>query len=330
MTVAVAPDSFKGTFSAAEVAAAIAAGIREAGVDAAEIPLADGGEGTLEALAGPLGLTSVRVEVSNPWGQPVVVTYGIAPNGMAVIETAAAIGLHVPHDGPRDPVRATTRGIGELVIDAAARDVSEIVLCLGGSATSDGGAGAIEAIDQAIGGCDIPMRLLVDVGHRYLDAARVFAKQKGADEAQVVQIEERLVRLAVELSEDPTEVGGAGAAGGLAGGLWARYDAAIESGAEFVIGNSGLDDVRAVQAFVTGEGRLDSQSSQGKLVSAVLSRAGVTPVFAVVGSVADDLGPIGSAFASIRVATNLDQMHASGLALGSQLRDRGVSDRVGG
>ena len=328
MTVVVAPDSFKGTYSAAEVATAISAGVREAGVHAVAVPLADGGEGTLEALTRPLGLVPVTAEVSNPWGRPVTATYGGTPGGTAVIETAAAVGLHVPHGGRRDPVDAHTRGVGELIVHAVSRGVTEIVLGLGGSATSDGGAGAIAAIDESIAHCDVTLRLLVDVDHEYLAAARVFAPQKGADAAQIIRIEEHLVRMAAALPADPTGVRGAGAAGGLAGGLWARYGATIESGADFVIEHSGMAGVRAVRAFVTGEGRLDRQSAHGKLVSAVLERAGDTPVHVVVGSVADDLGPFGSAFASITVATSRQEMYAAGRKLGGRLHATDVADRL--
>ncbi|MFO6453048.1 MULTISPECIES: glycerate kinase [unclassified Aeromicrobium] len=315
MTVIIAPDSFKGTFTASEVASAIASGVRAGGVDATEVPLADGGEGTLAALAGPMSLEPVTTTATGPWGETLDVGYGIAADGTVVIESARIIGLHVPSTGARDPLLASTRGVGELIADAVKRGATGVVLALGGSATSDGGMGAISAIDDLIGQLEVPITLLTDVTNGYLDAATVFAPQKGANERQVALIQERLISLAAGLPRDPRSVEGAGAAGGLAGGLWARYDASIESGARYVIERSGIAGRADIDVLVTGEGCLDGQSRHGKLVSGVLKAARGRPVHAVVGSIGTDVGVFLEEFSSVTTAPDLPEMHAAGLRI---------------
>jgi glycerate 2-kinase len=292
--VLVAPDSFKGTFSAPEVAAAIAAGLRSAGREAWELPVADGGEGTLAVLAGPLGLELIEAPASDPLGRPLTGQFGIVQRSrlgpLAVVETATASGLDRVPEAVRDAVAASTFGTGELIAAALAAGATEIHLAVGGSATTDGGFGAIEAIEQAGGFGRAKLTILCDVRTPFEDAGRVFGPQKGADPATVRRLSARLARQAQTLADrydrDPRGVPMTGGAGGLSGGLWAAYGAQLVAGAPFVLDALGFDaKLRAARAVVTGEGRIDRQSLAGKLAAEVATRArqvGV-PSYAVVG-----------------------------------------------
>ena len=287
----VAPDSFKGTFSAARVAEAIGRGLVSEGVKVDLCPVADGGEGTLDALAGAFACELREVAVRDPLGRPVQATYGLGrlPRGqtVAVIETAAASGLGLVAAQERDAVAASTYGTGELIAAAVNEGAAVIYLGVGGSATTDGGAGAIEAIERGGGLRDSKLVVLCDVRTRFTDAARVFAPQKGATAAQVRSLARRLERMAQRLARDPREVAMTGAAGGLSGGLWAACDAELHPGAAFVLDALGYDArMRDARAVVTGEGKLDEQSLAGKLISEIATRArqaGV-PCHAIVGT----------------------------------------------
>lgn len=316
MRILVAPDSFKGTFSAEEVAEAIAAGAESAGHTAIRMPVADGGEGTLAALEAPLGLERIRVDAVNPWRVPCPGLLGMAADGTAVVELATVGGLTTAHDGPRDPVAADTYGTGMVLAEAARRGARHIVVAAGGSATTDGGAGAITAIEDAGGLRDARLTVLTDVTTRYVDAAAVFAPQKGADPETVELLTRRLDATAAALPRDPRQVDGSGAAGGFAGGMWARFGADLRSGAEFVLDAVGFDDaLRQADLVVVGEGRLDDQSRAGKIVSAILDRSGDIPVVAIVGSVGDDLGDYRERFADVVVASDLTALTRSGREL---------------
>ena len=318
MTVLVCPDSFKGTYTATEVADAIAEGAEESGATAVRLPVADGGEGTLAALTRPLGLRHVTVEARNPWGAPHTATFGLSDDGTAVVEIAAAGGITTPHDGPRDPVTADTYGTGMLIAAAVRRGARRIVVTAGGSATTDGGIGAIAAIEESGGLGGASITVLTDVTTRYVDAARVFGPQKGADPATVELLTRRLAASARTLPRDPSGVDATGAAGGFSGGMWAQYGAELRSGAEYVLDSAGFDAVAAgASAIVVGEGRLDGQTRAGKIISAILGRAGTTPVYAVVGSVGADLGDYRSRFAEIIVASDTDAMRAAGRRIGA-------------
>jgi glycerate 2-kinase len=285
-TVLVAPDSFKGTLTAAEVAAAIGRGLSEAGRKIDLCPVADGGEGTAAALETPLALQRFEAEASDPLGRPVTASFGLG-SGVAVIETAAASGLGLVAEDQRDAFAASTSGTGELIAAALDRGADTIYLGVGGSATTDGGAGAIKAISAAGGLRGAKLTVLCDVRTPFEDAARVFAPQKGASEPDVRRLGARLNALARRLARDPRGVPMTGAAGGLAGGLWAAFGAELVPGAAFVLDAISFDArMRAARAVVTGEGRLDSQSLAGKAVSEVATRsrqAGV-PCHAIVGS----------------------------------------------
>ncbi|HLH64627.1 MAG TPA: glycerate kinase [Solirubrobacteraceae bacterium] len=283
--VLVACDSFKGTFTAAQVTEAIGRGLREGGRPVDLCPVADGGEGTLEALAGALGARRLSVAAHDPLGRPIQAALAIA-GPVAIVETAAASGLGLVSERERDPIAASTAGTGELIaaaIDAGARVV---YLGVGGSATTDGGAGAIAAIRRRGGLRGARLVVLCDVRTPFEHAARVFAPQKGASQDQVRRLTARLHALARRLPADPRGRAMTGAAGGLSGGLWAAFGAELVAGAPFVLDSVGFDArMRRARAVVTGEGKLDQQSLAGKVVSEVATRArqsGV-PCHAIVG-----------------------------------------------
>ena len=284
-TVLVAPDSFKGTLSAAEVAAAVAAGVRDTGLDAVEMPVADGGEGTMDALLAALGGERRTARVSGPLGRPVEAEYALIDGGeRAVVEMAQASGLTLVPEAERDAFAASTQGTGELIAAAAADGAREVVVTVGGSATTDGGAGALKALDAA--GAAPKLTVVCDVRTPWEHAPRAFGPQKGAGPDTVRRLERRLARLAKAAPRDPRGVPMTGAAGGLAGGLWAHRGAALVPGAAFVLDTVGFDAaMRAARFVVTGEGRIDRQTLAGKIVFEVATRcrqAGVA-CHAVVG-----------------------------------------------
>jgi glycerate kinase len=328
--VLVAPDSFKGTFRAAEVAGAIGRGLERAGLMPPDLcPLADGGEGTLEALLLALGGELVGVAVDDPLGRPVQAQFGLVEDGgTAVIEMASASGLGLVAEDERDAWAASTYGTGELICAAVDAGAQVVLVGVGGSATTDGGAGAIEAIDAhgGLGGARIVV--LCDVRTPFERAPAVYGPQKGADAGLVRRLEERLEALAARLPRDPRGVPMTGAAGGLSGGLWAAYGARLEPGAQFVLDALDFDArMRAARAVVTGEGKLDEQTLEGKLVGEIGTRtrqAGV-PLHAIVGT--DQLDPFGKRIIDLQLvqeATNLDEMEAAGERLGEGLREGSV------
>lgn len=321
MKVLVAPDSFKGTYTAGQVADAIGAGLAESGVTAVRMPVADGGEGTLAVLAGRRALRPRTVPARNPWGTACEGRIALAPDGTAFIELADVCGLDVPHDGTRDPVAADTYGVGMLMAEAARLGVRDIVVATGGSATSDGGMGAVRAIDERGGLRGAKVTVLTDVTTHYAEAARVFGPQKGADPGQVAILTLRLHHHAKRLPRDPSYVPRTGAAGGFAGAMWARFDAELVSGADYVLDALHFDaHVIDADAVIVGEGRLDAQSSQGKIVSAIRARSRAVPCYAVVGSVGPQLSALQGEFADILVAGDRTAMRAAGRAIGRSLR----------
>ena len=293
-SVLVAPDSFKGTLAAPAVAAAVARGLRSAGREAVELPVGDGGEGTLDALAASLpGLELRSAEVPDPLGRPVEARYGLFDGGRrAVVETAEASGLRLVAEGERDAWAASTRGTGELIARAWADGAREVLVCVGGSATSDGGAGALAALDAA--GAEPKLVVACDVRTAWEDAARVFGPQKGADAATVKRLERRLSALAARAPRDPRGVPMTGCAGGLSGALWAWRGATLVPGAAHILDAVDFDArMRAARFAVTGEGQIDEQTLQGKLVCEVATRARQAGIacHAVVGRDAlDDFG----------------------------------------
>jgi glycerate kinase len=314
----VAPDSFKGSFSAAEVAAAIARGLRAAGREADELPVADGGEGTMEVLLAALGGERRSETVSDPLGRPVEAPIALLADGRtAVVEMAQASGLGLVAAGERDAWAASTRGTGELIAAAARAGADTVVVTVGGSATTDGGAGALEALAEA--GVEPRIELVCDVRTPFEQAARVYGPQKGADPATVERLTARLEALAAAAPRDPRGVPMTGAAGGLSGGLWAYRGAVLVPGAAFVLDALGFDvRMRAASLVVTGEGRLDGQTLAGKVVGELATRcrqAGVA-CHAIVGE--DALEPFEQRvidLQSVTEATTLAELEAAGSAL---------------
>jgi glycerate 2-kinase len=288
LPVLVAPDSFKGSFSAAEVAAAVAAGLGDGGRAATELPVADGGEGTMDALVSALGGELHATRASDPLGRPVEASFALLPDGRtAIVETAQASGLGLVSGEERDAYAASTSGTGELIAAAVEAGAERVIVTVGGSATTDGGAGAVEALE----GVEVELEVLCDVRTPWEQAPRVFGPQKGADEAAVERLERRLDELADGAPRDPRGEPMTGAAGGLSGGLWAFRGARLFPGAPYVLDAVGFDPRMRESAFVvTGEGRLDDQTLQGKIVGEVATRCrqGGVACHAVVGSNALD------------------------------------------
>lgn len=282
----VAVDKFKGTMDAASVARAIAAGLRAGGRDARELPVADGGEGTAAALLNALGGEWAAAPAHDPLGREIGCRFALlaAPppgtkGSVALVEAAEASGLSRVAEDERDAWAASSRGTGELIAAAAAAGAETVVVAVGGTATTDGGAGALEALAES--GARPRLVCACDVETPLEDAARVFAPQKGADAATVRRLTKRLAAMRL-----PRRVPLSGAGGGLAGGLAARAGAKLVRGAPFVLDSIGFDELMRGSAFaVTGEGRLDAQTLAGKAPGEVAVRcrqAGVA-CHAVVG-----------------------------------------------
>jgi glycerate kinase len=328
LQVLVGPDSFKGTLSAAEVVAALSGPLADAGLEVDGCPLADGGEGTEEALLATLGGRRVAVDVHDPLGRPLRAPFAILRDGeTAVVETATASGLGLVAPGERDPEAASTRGTGEQLV-AAAQLARRVLVGVGGSATTDGGSGALEAIAASGGLDEVDVVCLCDVRTPWELAAETFAPQKGADDEAVRRLAARLDRFAATLPRDPRGVPRSGAAGGLAGALWAACGAELADGASFVLEAVGFDTrLRRAGAVVTGEGRLDRTTLAGKVVSRVAERArpaGV-PVHAVVGRNATDPGVRQAlGLTSIREASTTEEIARAAAELANELgpRDR--------
>ncbi len=321
------PDSLKGVLAASEAASALAVGFARAGVEGERLPLADGGEGTMDVLYAVLGGDWGQAEVADPLGRLVEARFLLLPDGRAVVESAEAIGLWRLEPGERDPLRASSRGLGELVLAAAAAGARELVVTLGGSSTVDGGAG----LREVVGELPVPVTVACDVRNPLLGergAARVFGPQKGATPAQVEQLEARLA--AIEELRSVAEIPGAGAAGGLGAAL-AALGARLVPGIDLVLDAVRFED-RLVGAslVVTGEGTVDGSSAEGKApagVAVACARAGVpcvvfggtvdhaarvplyelgaTAVLALSGAperAHDDLGDLGQALGRLLVA----------------------------
>jgi glycerate kinase len=319
-TILVAPDSFKGTYTALEVTAAIGAGLEASGRTVDPCPIADGGEGTLAVLTGALGGELLATEVHDPLNRTIEATFALIDGGTrAIVETASASGLGLVPAAERDPIAASTRGTGELIVAAVEAGARTVLLGVGGSASTDGGAGAIAAIREAGGLGPARLTVLCDVQTPFEDAARVYSPQKGADRDAVQKLSRRLAGQARRLPRDPRGVAMTGAAGGLSGGLWAAFGAELVPGAAFVLDILKFDPrMRAARAVVTGEGRLDRQSLAGKAVSEVATRArqaGV-PCHAIVGTRRlDAFGARILDLQAILEAATLEQIEAAGAEL---------------
>jgi glycerate kinase len=246
----------------------------------------------MEVLLTALGGDTAAARVHDPLGREVDAAFALLEDGgTAVVETAQASGLGLVADGERDAVAASTAGTGELVLAAVEAGAAVVLLGVGGSATTDGGAGAVAAIRNGGGLRGARLVVLCDVRTPFERAAEVFAPQKGADADAVRRLKRRLREQAGRLPRDPRGVPMTGAAGGLAGGLWAAFGAVLEPGAVFVLDALGFDArMRAARAVVTGEGRIDGQTLEGKAAGevAVRCRQAGGPCHAIVGSSALD------------------------------------------
>jgi glycerate kinase len=328
--IVIAPDKFKEALSAREVARAIERGIRKVVPGAAIdlVPMADGGEGTVEALLAATGGGGRRTVVTDPLGNPVEASWGMLGDGRtAVLEMAAASGLALVPAEKRDPALTTTYGTGELIRAALDAGASRILVGIGGSATTDGGAGAAQAVgvaflddsgtrhDQPLTGGDLLSIAQIDMGSRDRrivkttievacdvnnpllgpsGAAAVYSPQKGATPEQVDLLERGLAHLADvierDLGESVRDFPGAGAAGGLGAGLVAFFDARLRPGIEIVMDATRLRErIRGADLVITGEGRIDAQSMMGKVIVGVgrAAKSAGVPVIALVGSIGE-------------------------------------------
>ena len=297
--IVIACDSYKGCLSSSEVARAAAEGVAEVYPDCeiVRLAVADGGEGTVDALVETLGGHLECAEVSDPLGRPVKAAYGIAGD-LAIIESAAACGLTLLTKEERNPLITTTKGLGELILAAIDKGCRRFLIGLGGSATNDGGMGMISAdgfLERARG---LSFTVACDVDTPYIGAhgaSRVFGPQKGASEEDVEILEERLRGYALKILKDTgidvSDMAGAGAAGGLGGAFRAYLGAELKRGVDLVLDQIGFDSIiDGADLVITGEGCSDYQTLKGKTASGVLERAeraGV-PVALVSGAVKDE------------------------------------------
>lgn len=325
MKVVVAPNAFKGTLTASQAAHAIGRGVREAWPEATvvEVPVADGGDGTVEALVSANRGEYRTAEVDGPLGEPVQATFGLIDGGRtAVVELATASGLALIPESSRDPKHASTFGFGQLLEASRRTGAKQIIAGIGGSATNDGGAGMAQALgyrlfdaeggDLPRGGAalaglgridasgfdpawkEVAVKVACDVTNPLtgpIGASAVYGPQKGADPAAVRELDAALARLAYvierDLGKEVAGVPGAGAAGGTGAGLIAFLDAALEPGSPLIVGAAGFD--RALpdaDLVITGEGRVDEQTAYGKAPGEVARRAHAAgvPVLLIAGS----------------------------------------------
>lgn len=327
MKILIASDSFKGSLSSIKIGEAVTEGIRKVFPEAVVkiIPIADGGEGTVEALVTASGGNYLTKTVTSPLGEPIEAMMGMLPDGTAVIEMAEASGLPLVPTKKRNPLITTTKGTGELIKAALDEGAKKILIGIGGSATNDGGAGVAQALGAKLldkdgkelvpGGASlgdlsqiditsldprlqyIPITVICDVDNPLCGdrgASAVYGPQKGATPDMVRTLDQCLYNYAGVIKEqlgiDIKDMHGAGAAGGLGGGLLAFTKAELKSGTEAVLDTIRFDEiVKEYDLVITGEGRIDAQSAFGKVPKGVGSRAQKfgKPVIAIVGSIGD-------------------------------------------
>ncbi|MET3576686.1 glycerate kinase [Bhargavaea ullalensis] len=333
MNILIAMDSFKGSVTSLEAGEAVAEGIRQADPSAVTqiIPLADGGEGTVEALVQATGGKLIQAEVTGPLGQPVTATYGhLGDARTAVIEIAEACGLTLVPESERNPLRTTTTGVGELILDAIKNGARSLIIGLGGSATNDAGIGMLQALGYRfldVSGQDVPrggaalgairsidatavhpslkginIQVACDVNnplHGEQGAAHIYGPQKGADPEMVQLLDAGLKNFAEVVKEhfdlDVQSIPGAGAAGGLGAALAGLLGAELRSGIDLMLEAVNLNEhLKTADLVITGEGRLDAQSSMGKTAMGVagLARERGVPCIALAGSVTEDAGAL--------------------------------------
>jgi len=325
MKIVVAPNSFKGSLSATQAARAIARGVHDVFPDAevVEIPIADGGDGTVEALVTARGGSYRWVNVDGPLGDPVLASFGLIDDGRtAVVELASASGFELISAARRDPRKTSTYGFGQLLEAARLEGASSVIAGIGGSATNDGGAGMAQALGYRLldrDGLDIPRGGIALLRLERIDGTRlhpgwrsikvmvacdvtnpltgpngashIYGPQKGADPVTVLQLDRALAHLAGaferEFHINVADIPGAGAAGGAGAGLMAFLDARLTPGAALVIDTSGFDGaLKGADLVITGEGRVDGQTAYGKAPGEVAKRAKAAriPVLLMAGS----------------------------------------------
>jgi len=319
MHVLIACDSFKDALDAENVCSAIARGLQQAhpGIGVTEMPLSDGGEGVLDILRKALALKSQALAVSDPLGRPVTASFGLSADGTALVEMATASGLQLLSQAERNPLLTSTYGTGQLLADARARGAKTALLAIGGSATNDAGIGMAAALGwqfRDAGGKAVrpdggnlqqiatilpppqplfeKVEVLCDVTNPLYGpngAAWIYGPQKGGTKESLTHLDEGLRHIAALVESQlgrPSlaEVPGAGAAGGLGFGGMAFLNATLKRGIEMVLDLVGFDAaVQRADLVITGEGHIDGQSLQGKLIQGVCARAGKTPVIALCG-----------------------------------------------
>ena len=333
MKIVIAPDSYKESLSASEVAQAIEKGFREIFPDAqyVSVPVADGGEGTVEAMIAATKGTQLTARVTGPLGEPVDARWGISGDGKtAFIEMAAASGLALVPPALRNPLVTTSRGTGELILHALEQGARNIIIGIGGSATNDGGAGMVQALGAKLcdaNGSDIgngggsltslnsidisaldprlkacTIRVACDVTNPLTGnsgASRIFGPQKGATEAMILELDRNLDHFADVIKQslriDVKQVPGSGAAGGMGAALMAFLGAELRSGIEIVTQALNLEEhIHDCTLVVTGEGRIDSQSIHGKVPVGVaqVAKKYHKPVIGIAGSLTRDVGVV--------------------------------------
>ena len=322
------PDSFKGTMSSSEICEIMASQINRHFPKASiiSIPVADGGEGSVDAFLTAMGGEQVWLDVLGPYREDIQAYYGLIPGGIAVVEMAAAAGLPLVGDN-KNAERTTTYGVGQLIEHAARSGIQRLVVGLGGSSTNDGGTGAAAALGvrffnqagepfvpvgatlkdidriDASGLCPelkkIELVTMCDIDNPLCGphgAAAIFGPQKGADPAMVERLDQGLMHLATiarrDLGIDVLDLPGAGAAGGMGGGMVAFLGSRLEMGIETVLNTVGFNELlQGADLVISGEGKIDSQSLRGKVVIGVARRTkkmGV-PLLAIVGDIGDNL-----------------------------------------
>ena len=329
MKIVIAPDSFKESLTALEVAEAIEAGLKKVLPDAeyVKVPMADGGEGTVQSLVDATEGRLISAEVRAPLGNKVTAEFGLSGDGRtAIIEMAAASGLHLVPSEKRNPLHTTSYGTGELILAALDEGVEKIIVGIGGSATNDGGAGMLQALGALLldankqpigagGGClqdlaaidlsgldkrlaDVEIVVACDVDNPLCGekgASAVFGPQKGATAEMVQALDSGLQHFAAlaarDLGLDIQSPAGAGAAGGMGGGVLLLPDARLQAGVKIVMEAVGLaEKVQDADLVITGEGRMDAQSVHGKTPIGVAhtAKAFGKPVIAIVGCLRED------------------------------------------
>lgn len=342
MRIIICPDSFKGSLTSAEAADAIERGLRRAfppgGLEITKVPLADGGEGTVDALVHATGGEIKHVRAHDPLMREIDSFYGLlGARHTAAIEMAAASGLILLAENERSPLVTTTYGTGELILAALESGVEKIIIGIGGSATNDGGAGAMSALGARFldaegkelppGGAALARLAHIDMsGFRFATgrvaveaacdvdnpltgphgASAVYGPQKGATPEMVETLDAALANYAEvikrDLGKDIAAVPGAGAAGGLGAGLAAFLNADLRSGIDMVLDAVAFDRILTrVDLVITGEGRLDEQTAHGKAIGGILRRAlaARVPVIAIAGSVSGEIAGLSAAYSLV-------------------------------